>query len=154
MFLKRKSFLNLFGGIGSFPRKNIFKIMEPSALPSTYREYYEDSYRFESTAKVLKVQHNEGGEVSVILDKTIFHPQGGGQPNDEGIIWNENGRFLVSHLIINGETILHKGKFEEEGKEFVEESDVQLQVDAEKRKIFARVHSAGHLIDIAMLRIG
>ena len=102
---------------------------------------------------MLKVQRAEG-EVSVILDKTIFHPQGGGQPNDEGVIWNENGRFLVSHLIINGETILHKGKFEEEGKEFGEDSEVQTQVDAEKRKIFARVHSAGHLIDIAMLRIG
>ena len=46
MFLKRRSFLNLFGGISPFPLKNIFKIMEPAALPPTYREYYEDSYRF------------------------------------------------------------------------------------------------------------
>jgi hypothetical protein len=31
---------------------------------------------------------------------------------------------------------------------------VRLQVDAEKRKIYARYHSAGHLLDIAVRRCG
>lgn len=35
-------------------------------------------------AKVLGVVEDETQGPAVILDKTIFHPQGGGQPSDEG----------------------------------------------------------------------
>lgn len=41
----------------------------------------------ETEAKVLGVvdeDETQGQGPAVILDKTIFHPQGGGQPSDEG----------------------------------------------------------------------
>ena len=46
--------------------------------------YHENSYTFESTAKVIAV---EGDEIA--LDATIFFPGGGGQMPDRGTIaWN------------------------------------------------------------------
>jgi Ser-tRNA(Ala) deacylase AlaX len=32
----------------------------------------------------------------VVLDKTIFHPQGGGQPSDDGVICTNDVFFNVS----------------------------------------------------------
>ena len=49
-----------------------------------------------------------------MLDQTVFHPQGGGQPADLGTIVSQNGAvFAVEHVTIqkNG-TIEHHGKFE------------------------------------------
>jgi len=49
---------------------------------NTFKEYFEDTYKFESTAKIIHI--NEDGHI--VLDKTILHPQGGGQPHDKGSI--------------------------------------------------------------------
>lgn len=38
------------------------------------------------------------GEYAVILDKTIFHPQGGGQPADEGTLSIDGVVFTVKAL--------------------------------------------------------
>ena len=53
--------------------------------PKTYREYFEETYRFSSTATVIDVLPAPEGSIPnpadysvVILDRTIFHPQGGG----------------------------------------------------------------------------
>jgi Ser-tRNA(Ala) deacylase AlaX len=43
--------------------------------------------KFKSCAKIEALMKTEkDNEVAVILDRTIFHPQGGGQPSDEGVI--------------------------------------------------------------------
>ena len=51
------------------------------------------------------------GEWSVILDKTIFHPQGGGQPADEGEIRSDNAVFKITGLKAKDDCILHSGVF-------------------------------------------
>jgi alanyl-tRNA synthetase len=51
------------------------------------------------------------GEWVVILDNTIFHPQGGGQPADEGTISSENAVFTVTGLKPKDDCILHTGTF-------------------------------------------
>lgn len=40
------------------------------------------------------------------------------------------------------------------GEGFAKESEVSLAVDAVKRKVYARYHSGGHLLDIAVRRVG
>lgn len=90
----------------------------------------------------------------VILDKTIFHPQGGGQPDDEGIISSDGVVFKVEQLKIRGKSILHIGKFENPDQIFAENQDVNLKINEDLRRKFARLHSAGHLIDVAIARLG
>mmetsp|Transcript_11806 Transcript_11806/g.19946 ORF Transcript_11806/g.19946 Transcript_11806/m.19946 type:complete len:104 (-) Transcript_11806:558-869(-) len=91
---------------------------------STVKEYFEDSYRFKSEAKVLDViqpsqPYSVEDMVSIVLEKTIFHPQGGGQPSDKGFLTSMDGsvKFNVLKLRVVDDAIMHDGKFEE-GSEF------------------------------------
>jgi Ser-tRNA(Ala) deacylase AlaX len=100
----------------------------------------------------------EGAYSAIVLDRSIFHPQGGGQPNDEGFIKHRDHdfKFIISNLVIKSDVILHIGTFEPaEGKaSFEKGSAVQCNVDEAKRRQYAKTHSAGHLLDIAMTRAG
>lgn len=75
--------------------------------------------QFESSGnKVLHVMPAPEGasklpdQQVVILDKTILHPQGGGQPNDEGSLSNGTVTFKISGLLTKeGDVIWHVGTF-------------------------------------------
>merc|ERR1711935_1067246 len=85
------------------------------------------------------------------------HPQGGGQPMDYGVITNKNGKitFKISDLKVAGDAIIHIGKYENtDGKTFSKGDNVKCKVDGEFRSQNARIHSAGHLLDVAMNRAG
>ena len=56
---------------------NSIKIMVNNI--SDPREYYIDSYLFESSALIENICKKDDG-ILLQLNKTIFHPQGGGQP--------------------------------------------------------------------------
>ncbi|RKE04978.1 alanine--tRNA ligase-related protein [Marinifilum flexuosum] len=118
----------------------------------TKLNYLDDSYLLESSATVQKIITNEKG-VAVILDQTIFYPQGGGQPTDIGSITFENNLFLVTSVRMdeNGQ-VWHFGEFQQ--GEFQQEENVILKVDAKQRLLNTRLHSAGHLLDCAVLEMG
>jgi len=91
----------------------------------------------------------------VILDKTIFYPQGGGQPSDTGeIVCNiTKNTFHVEFVTRTDSGIVeHYGYFEQQP--LVDGSQVTCKINKNKREYHARIHSAGHLIDVAMLQCG
>ncbi len=47
-------------------------------VPETERLFLRDTYLFKCEAKVERVDAMEGGYSLVYLDRTLFHPQGGG----------------------------------------------------------------------------
>ena len=51
----------------------------------TEKLYYLDSHMFEFEAEVLECRELERGW-GIILDRTAFFPEGGGQPADTGVI--------------------------------------------------------------------
>ena len=57
-------------------------------METTKRLYDEDSHRKEFKAKVLEVIREED-EVCLVLDQTVFFPEGGGQRSDIGRIGAE-----------------------------------------------------------------
>ena len=48
--------------------------------------FREDAYRRETAATVLSAEIR-----GIALDRTVFYPQGGGQPGDQGVLELEDG---------------------------------------------------------------
>ncbi len=51
--------------------------------------YYTDPFLQEFTATVLSCEQDKGG-FKVVLDRTAFYPEGGGQPTDTGVLGDAN----------------------------------------------------------------
>lgn len=84
----------------------------------------------------------------VVLAKTPFYAEGGGQVGDTGYLVNATSRFLVTETIKEGALILHKGKLI---KGHLKKGDkLKAEVDAEKRRAITLNHSATHLLHAAL----
>lgn len=104
----------------------------------TNRLYYLNAEHLRHKARIIDI-HSE--ENIVVLNETIFHPQGGGQPSDQGTI---NGIKLVKAINASDSlTVLH---LLESVKNLNIGDEVNLIVDTDTRVINTRLHSAGHLI--------
>lgn len=113
--------------------------------------YLQDTYLFESTANILGSWENDHGQY-IILDRTIFYPQWGGQPSDTGTISSEGNLFEVKMVRLDEHGVVyHYGTFVN-GK-FEDKETLSLTVHSERRILNARNHSAWHLIDVAMKNI-
>jgi alanyl-tRNA synthetase len=75
---------------------------EESNMPETRRLYYEDAYLKEFEAEVEERREHEG-RPSIVLDRTAFYPESGGQPWDAGSL---GGAAVVKVLDVDG-VILH-----------------------------------------------
>lgn len=113
---------------------------------STEMTYLEDTYRFEDIARITRVEVVDGTWLE--FDRTIFYPQGGGQPTDKGYVESTSGRFRVDKVELVDGTIRHRGNFDSGA--FVLGEQVSLLVHGPTRLANARMHSGGHLIMTAM----
>ncbi len=97
---------------------------------------YFNSNALELDTQVISCTPESDGRYCVILQSTLFHPQGGGQPSDRGTIGNAN----MLQSIQDGDIVLHFTDAK------VELGNVRIHVDENLRHQHARYHSAGHLI--------
>lgn len=119
---------------------------------STKLIYLEDSYLWKTNSEIVSIIKNENGDFSIILNETIFYPQGGGQPSDKGMIKSKTSEFIVEEVkYINGD-VYHNGKYK--SGEFNEGDKVTLEVDEDLRLKHMKYHTAGHLLDNALSNIG
>ena len=118
----------------------------------TKLNYLNDTYIFESNAFFVEIKENEKGK-AVTLDETIFYPQGGGQPADKGQIISNDAVFIVNDVKLDENGIVwHFGEFE--NGEFRKKNKVILKIDKDRRINNAKLHSAGHLLDCAVTKMG
>lgn len=93
------------------------------------------------------------GDFIVVTDKTVFHPQGGGQPSDVGAMTGPSGTFEVTavrmDVVRNGQA-LHFGRFKSAEGIFKDGETVEQSIDMEKRLLFSRLHTAGHVLGSAV----
>ena len=99
-------------------------------------------------ANIIAIQPwKDGTKAALVLDKTIFYPEGGGQPGDRGFI---NGYPLVD-VQETADGILHIVPVEP-GKEPVP-GPAELILDAKRRRDLTVQHSAQHLLSGILLRM-
>lgn len=116
-----------------------------SDLPETRMLYYEEPYAKEFEAKVLRVLDGE----YVVLDRTLFYPEGGGQPADKGHLRFRNGECEVVDVQKIGKVILHKVK-----GDVPDEGDVvEGVIDWEFRYGLMKNHTATHIVNGAARRV-
>jgi alanyl-tRNA synthetase len=97
--------------------------------------------------KVIK-EANQGDVVEIILDKTPFYGESGGQVGDTGRLFNENAEMIV--LNTKKEAGLHVHIVHiQKGKIDVWDT-IQCLVDREKRMSTARNHTSTHLLHTAL----
>lgn len=93
----------------------------------------------------------------VIADKTVFHPQGGGQPSDVGVMTGpSNSSFTVAAVrmdAVQDGQVLHFGRFNPATAIFKEGDTVEQAIDVEKRLLFSRLHTAGHVLGGSVRRL-
>ena len=87
----------------------------------------------------------------VVLDRTPFYGESGGQVGDRGVLEWAGGRFTVSDTQKEGAAHLHAGTLAE-GVVRVGQQ-VRAEVDGAARAATARNHSATHLLHAALRRV-
>ncbi len=116
--------------------------------------------KYESESEILAiVRDNElieeaqkGEDIQIILDKTPFYPEGGGQVGDNGIIYCGENKIIIKDCKkgIN-DIILHVGKVIDGS--IKKGQKVYAKVDMDKRRNTARNHSATHMLHKALKKV-
>jgi len=108
--------------------------------PSTRKLFWIDPYRQRFTAQVLERQ--EGDQPSIVLNRTLFYPTGGGQPHDSGRLGDarvldveqEDGR--IQHFV---------------DRMPLDNEEISGEIDWPRRLDHMQQHSGQHLLSAAFL---
>ena len=146
-------------------------INSPVSIPPTDRLYlsYEGNFvTSKAGCKVLSISRPEqqqqqgddatGTLIDLAFDASPFHPQGGGQPSDVGTISIERTEQIltVKKATFSFETnvVTHHCSVVAADVDIRVGDTCTLNVDSETRLLHSKYHSAGHLVDSAMYRLG
>jgi alanyl-tRNA synthetase len=90
----------------------------------------------------------EGEEVEIVLDKTPFYGESGGQVGDKGVIKTDSLSVEVINTKKFGDMLIHVGTVK---KGLLRRGmSVQIRVDENRRKSIMRNHTATHLLHTAL----
>ncbi|GAA1221439.1 alanine--tRNA ligase [Prauserella alba] len=111
----------------------------------------------QATAKVLGLLSDgrpvsvvgEGGKAEIILDRTPFYGESGGQIADTGVLVGHGVEVTITDVqkLVPG-LFVHRG--EVTGGELALDTELTASVDATRRQSVARSHSATHLVHAAV----
>jgi len=93
----------------------------------------------------------EGQHGAIILDKTPFYGEMGGQVGDSGYIISKTGKFRVHAARHLGDGVLHEGEMLEGS--ITTGDTINAEIDKELRYAIQRNHTATHLLHSALRKI-
>ena len=102
----------------------------------TEKLYYADSFLTDFTARVLSCEA-DGDRFQVVLDRTAFYPEGGGQPAD----WGRLGEVRVTDVREREGSVLHLC-----GGPLAPGTEVRGEVDFARRFDLMQQHSGEHIV--------
>jgi len=101
-------------------------------------------------AEIRKIRR-EGDRVAVILSRTPFYGESGGQVGDTGEIAGDGFRLKIDDTQWLGDMIVHLGSFSE--GDAIKGSSVETRVNRERRISTARNHTVTHLLHKALKEV-
>ncbi len=104
----------------------------------------------ECTAKILDTVEGEG-YVDIILDKTPFYAECGGQVGDSGFIENENLKAEVLTTFKVNKLFVHRSKVI--NGEITIGDTVKASIDVPRRDEIRLHHSSAHLLQAALIKV-
>jgi len=116
------------------------EIKLPENIPPTQLGYYEDQYVKEFESKILSVFDNY-----VVLEKTYFYPEGGGQETDLGVI----DGLMIDDVTKVGQVVLHKIK----DSGLNEGQAVSCKLSWPRRLQLMQHHTTAHIINGAARKV-
>jgi alanyl-tRNA synthetase len=105
------------------------------------------------TAHVLKyrlVEDKKGFQYQIVLNRTPFYAEGGGQVGDTGWMYFDGEKIAVTDTKKENELIIH---FVEKLPLNIHDATVRCQVDVERRRHIENNHSATHLLHAALRQV-
>ena len=92
-----------------------------------------------------------GEQVEVVLDRTPFYGEMGGQVGDTGTLATAGARLTVTDTKVHDGLYAHVARLEE--GELRVGDEVAASVDAHRRELIRRNHTATHLLDAALKQV-
>jgi alanyl-tRNA synthetase len=114
-------------------------------------------YDFLETESVVEtvLPSKQAGEVNIVLDRTPFYAEMGGQVGDRGLLhvpghdWTEVGQLRVIDTQKRGDVFVHRAAVVE-GRAPEPGEAVRVSVDADRRKLIQGHHTVTHLLHWAL----
>lgn len=115
-----------------------------AGVDRTHLAYLKEMERSRDEVNIVKVIPEKRTHAYFILDRTIFHPKGGGQPSDRGFIRSNNFEVEVKKAIYHRGVVAHWVKILN-GNPATGRASCEL--DWPFRYMVMRNHTAAHLLD-------
>jgi alanyl-tRNA synthetase len=89
-------------------------------------------------------------ELGLVLDRTCFYAETGGQVGDSGLITADGGQFVVEYTMKLGNTVVHRGKLTEGSLRAGQHVTAIVSIDRSATK---KNHTATHLLQWALQQV-
>jgi len=142
-----KNFDSMIAELHSHEKKGEHDVKKREKLPSTKPLYSKDHYTKEFDGNVLWKKRIKDG-VEIILDKTVFYPEGGGQPGDIGLLTVNGKKIIVKNVVKENDAIIH-----------IVDGDLDVgehvhgKIDWEHRYTLMKHHTGTHLVNGALRKL-
>lgn len=92
-----------------------------------------------------------GGEVTVVLDRTPFYGESGGQIGDTGVLESNGSQVRITDTKKNNDFLLHLGKVTK--GDIRKGSLIHARIDIQRRDSIRRNHSATHILHYVLRKV-
>ncbi len=112
----------------------------------------EESFGIENIRKkdYIQIAQEDERKTAVILQKTCFYAEAGGQIGDCGVIESVNGRFIADRAEKIGDSVFHWGRFE---KGYFHIGEKVTAIVSKDRNSTRKNHTATHLLQWALQQV-
>lgn len=97
---------------------------------------------------IIRRYHHSDGHILVILDRTPFYGEQGGQVGDAGILTGDGFKIEITDTVKDRDIHIHVGRFLEGEK--ISSEKVKAEVNGERRQEIKLNHTATHLLHKAL----